>query len=230
MSGFVYVKDFDKGLIETLGGELVTVRLEGREHQRYAIDIPGAVGPPEYGEKIPVFLVVGLSAFTPQFYPSLVLRRTSGTHDFSLGGAWYPVESIRPAPNTTMVDVVGPTGIVRTGPRYVEVQQRATPQRLEYTGVIESRGDRAQHDAHVMYQFLGEKILPPGGPLFLTDSLGDRRSYECLVEHSNDLSALDLLTRGAIYTFNYTVYAEIDFQRAVVMPTVTGTHADVTGK
>jgi hypothetical protein len=222
---FVYIEHFDRGLITTLGGEIIDVLLNGQTHQRYAVAVPGVAGPKEYGGKIPVFFIAGQSALTPQFYPSLLIRRNSQTADFSMGGAYYPIESIKPAPGATMVTVDVPGGGTRTGPRYVEIKQRATPERIEYTAVIESRGDHAQTDAAKMFRFFGGKILPPGGPLWLVDSDGDDRSYECIVEHSNELSVLDINTRSSIFTFSYTVQGELDFQGTSVVPTVLSTLA-----
>jgi hypothetical protein len=206
----VTISDFDRGMITTLGGELVDVSEDGGTRKHYAIGFAGVSGPDRFGGKVPVFFVVGNAAYTPKFYPCVVIRRQDLAPAFENGGAFWHVEYRKRAKNAREVTVQLPSGPVTGYTRY-ETKARAIPYNIGYEVTAHAKGDRAMSDSAKMQFRLSTICVPPGFGMKLLDSEGEERGYDVIVENvSGNLSALDLTDRDAGWTWTLVVHGELD--------------------
>ena len=76
--GTVSLKDYDLGLIKTLGASLIDVQIDGVSKKAYAKKINGVSPNVEgYGDSIPVFFQMSEDVFNPYRIPSISIKRTS---------------------------------------------------------------------------------------------------------------------------------------------------------
>lgn len=207
----VTISDFDRGMITSLGGELVDVAEDGGNRKHYAIDFAGVIGPDRFAGKVPVFFVVGSAPYTPKFYPCVVVRRQDLTPAFENGGAFWHIEYRKRAKNAQEVTVqLTPTKSVTGYTRY-ETKARAIPYNIGYEVAAHAKGDRAMSDAAKMQFQLSTICVPPGFGMTLLDSDGEERGYDVIVESvSTNLSALDLTDRDSGWTWSLVVHGELD--------------------
>ncbi len=231
MSGSVYLEHFDKGIQTTLGWDLfkeVQVKVDGGTRTEYAIDCAkfGLTGPKEFGGAVPIFFVVGNSAYTSKFFPCVIVRRVSLKPAFENGGAYYHVDYRKPGKGAEPISVTLNAGTdaerVVTGYRRYEMKERATPYNIEYEVMLRTRGDRAMSDAAKLHRAIMRVCLPPGFAMLLQDSLGDDRTYDVLVDDvSPNLDVLDLTERDTGWTISLTIHGELDHQEPYEVSAVT---------
>lgn len=242
MPGTVWIDDFDRGLVVTLGGQLIDVVAEesGDTRKQYAINFRDYIvrtdkngnhtrkdfkveGPPGFGGMVPVYFVVGHSAFTPKIFPCMVIRRISTDYAPENGGQAWGIEYGVPANGSTIVSVqVG--NEIRTGANFVEIKPPADPYNITYEISARARGDSAQGVANRMWQAFSRTADPKGFALKLLDSLLEERGYDAIVEGSvHNLEVLDLTGRGAGWSVTVIVHGELDHLEPYVEPTLVST-------
>lgn len=210
-TGIVFVEDFDVGVAVSIGGELINAAFSGGIKERYAIQIPGVVGPDEYGGMIPIIFDNPDDAYEKTFLPHVNLARTvapAGSRRQS-GGLAYRVA----APQAKMVK--GWTGEI--GPTIVEEKGEAEPYDLTYD--IHIRTKRVREYMRV-FRHIGGR-LPPFGVVFVVDSEGAERPYDAFQESVADLSdVVDTQDREVGVTVTVRVEGELDFYDPVLKKTV----------
>ena len=85
----VKLKDFDLGVIETIGAELIDITVDGGTRKAYAKTVPGVTtNVPGFGGKVPVFFGYPEDVYQPFKLPCYVVSRTGLEPNFSRA-PWY---------------------------------------------------------------------------------------------------------------------------------------------
>jgi len=211
--GEVTLRDFDQGLVETLGGRVI----DGQ----YYVTIDG-VEPPPGDPAIPVLFFFPEDMFSNYRFPAIVVTRD----DISLATSrLHPgMQQYRaPAKTGLPTKVQTPQGVVTYYTRTVQ-QAQATPYDITYTINLYSSlrgGFGGRKAANAMLDFVLRK-WPVYGQVFVTDSLGERRSYEAFNEGVAALDDVATISERTIqFAVTVRVEAEYDLSPEVVLPTVT---------
>lgn len=222
-SGQVFLEDFDVGLAETLGAELIDIELDCEIAKEYAIRIPGVTGPDQYNGMIPVVFSNPEDVYQENLLPGVYLNRTSITPDMQRwfgGGREYMVAAAvggtRPA---TL-----PDGSVVQAPKLVERKAWTYPYTINYDVHLRAR---LRRQADKMLQALG-RYLWAYGQVFLKDSLGEERGYYAFTESIDSLDEIsDIADRTMGHSFSVRVEGELDFFEPQLLPTQTNLQVNV---
>ncbi len=98
--------DFDRGVVESLGSELVDIKVDGDVRQAYVLPCPGLIEYPDSDNlpeelrpmptfptgTVPVFFVHPEEVFQPWIVPCIVVRRGDITPNFTRA-PWYGYQS-----------------------------------------------------------------------------------------------------------------------------------------
>lgn len=206
-NGDVWLSDFDRGVITTLGGVINTVG------DMYVImDVPGVSPPPPTGERefegVPVYFAFPDETIDPKILPSFVVRRDEITPAMSRlhpGNQQYRV----PAKNSAPVTVTNPrTGdVMAEGFDQYESKSQAVPFDLMYTIQLRARyRNNLKVEAMKMLHYTLKKY-PPYTTIYLKDSNDDLRSYTGFMESPSALDTKPDVT-GRETNFNVTLRVE----------------------
>lgn len=224
-TGQVWVTDYDRGVVETLGAE-VTSTIDpstGEEIAIYAIkNMPGVASPPDF-DGVPVYFSLPDEVIQSEILPSIVVRRddiVAAMSRWHLGGQAYYV----PAPGANELQLLHPiTGeVIKTGFDEYEYQDQAVPHDLIYTIQIRARyRNNLRVEAMKMLHYVMKKYQPYT-TLYLKDSLNELRSYDAFQEGQGVIDEKDNVT-GRFNGFNLTlrVEGELDLNDPVLTKTVT---------
>lgn len=233
----VWIDDFDKGLIKTLGSVIHMFDVDEGQRGHWAIDFSqfpvrtdangnvtykdfGVRGPAQFGEKVPVYFVVGQPAFTPKIFPAIVIRRVGMDPAPENGSQAYSMMAKRAA-GSAEVTVTLPDGTELTGYDAHEVKPAAFPYNITYEISIRARGDSAQQQGNLMWRALSRVVEPRGFAVKVEDSEGDERGYDGIVESvTPNIEVLDLTGRGAGWTLTVIVHGELDHIEPYGVPTL----------
>jgi len=209
--GTVFIGDFDLGVVLRVGGELVDYTVDGGTRQEYAINMTGVTGPSEYGGHVPIFFVAGRVPFSPRIFPCVVIRRQDPELAMQNGGQSWGVEDRIPSDGASEVTIEFPDGSEETGYDSYDSKQPAPPYNLRYEIILHARGGRAQQDSNLMLKHMMEIFTPPGGLIYVTDSIDDERSYDAFIESMNQTTeVLDLTARDVGWTLTLLIHGELD--------------------
>ena len=218
-TGTVFIKDFDRGVITTIGAQLIDVADPCRSgvfpnsSKRYALSVAGVCGPDEYGGMVPIIFNDPDDAYQKDLIPQIHIersallpapqRRQSPGYDYRI-----------PAPQAKMVK--GWTG--ETGPTMVEVKGIADPYDITYELHIRTR---LANEVSMILRVVAGAFPPMDGALYVMDTEGACRSYDVFQESINDLSSIvDVQDREAGWTVSIRVEGEIDLRDPVIRKTV----------
>lgn len=212
-NGTVTLRDFDQGIVETLGGRVV--------NSQYYITIDG-VTPPAGEPGIPVHFFFPEDQFANFRYPCFVVSRD----DISIASTrLHPfLQQYRaPAQTALPVQVSTPTGVKSYYDRTAQRDQ-ATPYDITYTVNMYNTlrgGSGGKRAANAMLDYV-LRVCPIYGQVFVRDSLGDIRSYELFNE---GIAALDdnagISERTIMFAVTLRVEAEYDLLPEIEKKTVT---------
>lgn len=210
-TGQVFIEDFDVGLAETFGSELVSVELDGEVAEVYALRVLGVTGPDEYHGLIPVYMGEPEDTYSESRLPQIVISRGSIQPAMARwfgGGHEYAV----PAHGSSEVTS---SGGVR-GPSRVEIKAWTRPFDLSYDVHIRARF-RAQADR--ILRHVGRHLWAYG-QVYVRDSEGDERGYYAFVDSYENLAEIsDIADRMHGHTVPVRVEGELDFEEPFVAPT-----------
>jgi len=197
--GIVTLRDFDQGIVESIGAKVTD--------SNYYVDIPG-VSPPSGMPGVPVVFSPPEDRFEQYKIPCIWLSRDdiSPTMErFQPGALPYR------APSRTALPVShnGRTGF----DRMVQAQQ-AIPVEISYTfNLIASlRGTPGATGnlANAMFAF-ALRVFTPVSAMYLTDSVGDVRSYTMFVDSYSMLDEVqDIANRMMGFMITARVEGELD--------------------
>ncbi len=222
MTGTVFLREFDEGVIRTFGGVLRNVTVDGGQRQEYVVAIAGIAGPPEYDGGLPVYFVVGKSVFRPKRLPAIIIRRSDFEVAFQNGGQSWGIETSVASPGAPVASVTLPNGRVISGPTRKTVKPPAAPYNLGYEVTVRCRGPSAMKDAVLALRHLLGVAEPPGCTIKVIDSAGEERGYDGITQSIADISEVaDALARDAGWTLAITVHGELDLIEPFEQRTVT---------
>lgn len=215
-NGRVYLRDFDQGIVETLGAFI--------EDQRYWLSIDG-VDPPPGKPGILITFSFPEAEFKSYVVPLILVRRDGLAPAME---RWHPkLETFRaPSPSASRV-VLPENGSVysgKVGYDKMTFGQQAVPYDITYTltilahyrGAPGQRGQVQKILQHVL------KTYPPYSSLTLIDSIGDPRAYHTFTESispQDDHPEVSERTIG--FGVTVRVEAELDFYDPQEARTVT---------
>lgn len=219
-NGEVSIRDFDLGMVRTLGGVIRKVGPD--EIPGYYADVSGV----EPAPGLPgVQIVFGNpdDAFVNYLLPLLVVTRDDITPAMS---RWHPgtIKYRVPRPGAQPIQVTGPGGVVRTGYRDMVQQQGEIPYDISYTLTVahERRGSKS----HELGLKLLKHVLKRCQPYFavmVVDSIGDQRLYFATAEAATTSDELvDVADRLISWTINVVVEAQLDLLDEESVTMVTG--------
>lgn len=209
-TGQIFLEDFDVGLAQTIGAELINIELDGEETQVFALQVDEVSGPDEYQGLVPVIMSDPDDSYGEQFLPQVVIQRGTITPAMS---RWFPGghEYLIPAANADTVEASDG----RSGPNRMERKPWSWPFDISYDLHIRARY-RVQADR--IFKRVG-RVIWAYGQIFLTDSEGEDRGYYAFVESNDALQELnDIADRMLGYTISMRVEGELDFVEPVVLP------------
>lgn len=210
-SGTVFLRDFDEGLVRTMGGELIEIELDGEMVQSYVIMIDGVTGPDMYGGAIPVIWQNPEDVYQPGMLPHVNVSRTALTPAMN---RWFPggYEYRTPAAGAKIVR----SGIGVEGPSMLEYKAWAYPYDISYEVHLRARL-RAQADK--MLRQIGKKFWAYG-QIYLVDSEGAQRGYYAYQESIDSLDEVaDIADRMLGWTISLRCEGELDFNDPYIAKT-----------
>lgn len=221
-TGEVWVTDFDRGVVTSLGAVINTVG------DMYVLTIDGVSPPPPSGdivfEGIPVYFAFPDETIDPKVIPSIIVRRDSMAPAMSrwhLGATQYNV----PASSASPVTVVNPrTGdVMASGFDAYEIRAQAIPFDLLYTIQIRAKyRNSLRVESMKMLRFV-MKRFPPYSTIYLRDSQDDLRSYTAFMESPDGMDTKpDVAGREANFNVSIRVEAELDLNDPLVRRAMTG--------
>ena len=212
-TGTVSLRSFDQGIVETLGATVIG--------NRYYVQIAG-VEPPPGDPGIAVHFMFPEDLYANFRYPAFVVTRDDISISF---GRLHPgLQQFRaPAPDALPVKVQTPSGERSYFDRTIQRAQ-ARPYDITYTVNMYSSlrggagGKKAANEMldHVL------RIFPDYSQVFVTDSLGDTRTYEAFNEGITSLDDVAGVSERIIqYAVTIRVEAEYDLSPDETARTVT---------
>lgn len=215
-TGDVWVTDFDRGVITTLGGVVNTIG------DMYVVTVPGVSPPPPTGEVefegIPVYFAFPDETIDPKILPSFVVRRDEISPAMS---RWHPgnQQYYVPSVNSNAVTVTNPrTGdVMAEGFDAYEDKSQAVPFDILYTIQIRARyRNNLKVEAMKMLLFT-LKRYQPYTTVYVKDSNDELRSYTAFMESPSALDTKpDVAGRENNFNVSLRVEAELDLNDPIV--------------
>jgi hypothetical protein len=211
-NGEVFVRNFDQGMVETMGG---TLRYQDKVGVSYFMDIEGVAPPPDM-PGIPI-------SFTQ---PEDVHQRTKmpwvsvARDDISTAiQRWHPgMDKYRtPARGALPAYLEGNLGFDA-----YETQLQSEPVDISYTVTVSAtrRSGYASNALEKMWNYM-RKVWKPYGLVIVKDSIGDLRTYNAFRESEYDATeVLGVSDRVASMGFSIRVEGELDIEDPVVSKAV----------
>lgn len=222
-TGLVFLREFDEGIVRTMGAELIDIEKDGETVQDYAIRVDGVNGPDEYGGYLPVIWQTPEDVYQDHLLPHVVVARTSITpamNRWQPGGREYMV----PASMAKMLRVRA-TGEEMEIPSHVEIKRWAYPFDIAYEVHLRAK---LRWQADKMLRHVGRKFWAYG-QVYLIDSEGDERGYYAFQESINSLDEIaDIADRLIGWTISLRCEGELDFNDPYIAPTTPNVVVDVS--
>ncbi len=236
--GTLGFKDFDRGVVITLGSELVDLEIDGDIRQAYAIDCPGLLEYPD-GDNlpeelrplpafpdgmVPVFFVFPEEVFQPYILPCIVVRRGDMTPNFDRA-PWFGYQN-KPAADA-VTKAVKINGAWVTGPSKTVTREHAVPFDIGYE--VQSYA-RLQNDEVRLLTCILKKMRPPWFSVVVFDSEDCRGVFDAGPVAVSDVSELaEVADRTIGHSVSFDVRADIHLDDPVVNDGQDGRPAVITG-
>lgn len=223
-TGDVFIDDFDRGVIYTLGAELST------DQTMVVIkDLDGVEPAPDY-EGVPVFFAFPDETVHNKILPSIVVRRDSimpAMSRWHLGALAYNI----PAPGARGVTITHPiTGdVIAQGFDTYERKDQAVPYDILYTIEIRARfRNNLKVESMKMLKYV-MKRYQTYTQVGVRDSLGDVRYYDAFNENPTGVDIMpDIAGKEANFNVTLRVEAELDLNDPYRVRVVTGLPGIIT--
>ena len=211
-TGAVTLRDFDQGVVETLGAKVI--------EDRYIITgVPNVDAPPGLAG-VPVVFAHPEEVFQTHKIPVIEVRRDDVSPAMN---RWHPgtIHYRVPAQGAQKVAAAIPgTGMV-TGYDSYEEQQQACPFDLLYSINIIAKNRQYMASAQQLLAYV-LKIYQPYCGVWVKDSVGDWRSYEAFLESVAPMDeAADVAERVIGFALSLRVEAELDLNEPFKSKAIT---------
>jgi len=217
-TGFVWIRDFDVGMLTSLGGVRPS---DPRAGDHYRVSLPKL---PLEERDVPIYLVNPEQTLVDYVLPRFVIRRSSWEPALE---RWHPItEEYRiPGPTSTPITIQNPAGPTSIGPSQgtidghtkYEGKVQAWPYDITYEIEVWAR---AENFAQVMLFHVLRRFQPLGSFMSLVDSLGDTRTYDAFAEGGPVKidEIVGMTDRTIAYNYTVRVTGEIDLVDEVEAP------------
>lgn len=210
-TGIVTLRDFDRGVVETLRAEVIK--------DNYWVRLPG-VEPAPGQPGIPVTFAFPEDIYENFRLPCFVVSRDDMAPAMN---RWHPglYQYVAPAEGSSPLPPAIPGGVTVFSKS--EMAPQALPFDLQYTITVMttgrgSPGARAQAETMLFHVL---KIYPPYGAVYVKDSLGDQRTYSCFTDAVSMMDDVaDVSDRTIGFAVTLRVEAECDFADPEIRPVV----------
>lgn len=216
----VGLTDFDRGVVTSLGSELVDIEVDGETRKHYAVKCPGLNEYPDISnmpqelrpiphfpdEYVPVFFMHPSDAFSPYILPCITVRRGDLTPAFDRAPWWG--NQRKPASDAKKIKVkVGHEKFLEGYDKYVE-KWNPLPWDIGYEVQVLAR---LQNDAVPLLQCLLKIVRPPWFSIAVLDDHDCRRLYDAGDVSISDVSELaDIADRTIGWNISFTLRGELD--------------------
>jgi len=202
----VGLKDFDRGMILSLGSQLIDLQIDGDTRQAYVLKVNGLETNLEfYAPYVPVFFTTPEDVFQPYRLPCVVIRRNDLTPAFDRS-PYYGYQRTS-APTAQKVMIPTNSGMLTGYNKYVRAEL-PTPFDIAYDIQMYAR---TQNTAIPLLMKLLQVCRPPFFSVAVFDSVGDKRQYDAgEVSVSNGSELSDIADRTISYTISFSIRGELD--------------------
>lgn len=231
-TGTVFLRNFDLGVVETLGGYLTDITqlplstsngttIDGSQlvssqicaRKNYVIDIPLA-----NPTQVPVIFNRPLPLYSDRFYPSFVILRGDASPDLA---RWHSVGAMQyrvPSDDATFQAVILANGDVVSGYDKYEELPQAWPFNIPYTINMYAR---YEYEAIAMLKKV-LSVFKPYSKVDIKDSFCTDRSYTVFNENGfSDISEVaDIVDRVKAYSVEIRIEGELDLSEPEINDTV----------
>ena len=225
--GSVWVTDFDRGVVTSIGSVLADIEVDSDVRQHYVLPCPGLAEYPDTDNlpeelrpvptfptgTVPVFFVHPEEVFQPWVVPCVVIRRSDLTPNFDRA-PWYGYQD-QPAMGapTTAVKINGEWVV---GPTKRVLKQNPSPFDIGYEVQTYAR---LQFDELKLLRCVMKTMRPPWFSVYVTDTVGCVRAYDAGPMNISDLSELaDVADRTLAHSISFDVRAELDLSDEFCVP------------
>lgn len=222
-TGTVDLRSFDQGVVTTLGATLETVTFpNGQQASNYFLNIPlvrGRVGRPGL-PGVPIIFAFPEDVLEKFDYPLISIRRDDIAPTMN---RWHPGTLQYRAPAVTAQETTvdsnpgNPDAPALVNWDKVEQLQQAAPYDITYTISIlaRNRGGMGQtNQANAILKAV-LRVFQPYSYLYLNDSIGDGRTYDCFQE---SISHLDEVPEVADRVIGFAVTIRIEGELDLLDP------------
>lgn len=216
-TGEVFLRNFDQGVIETLGGYIevptdpVMIKMIGGQKRNYFIDIP-AIASGEQTAKVPVIFNNAEGVRSRKVYPSFLIIREDPIPALN---RWHSVGQAEYRVGAQDATIEWSRGV--SGYSQYEQKQQDPPFDLMYNIMVQ-----AHLEAHAVPMLKHVmRIYQPYCKVYLKDSLGEQRSYTAYNESVADIGELiDVADRMKGYSISLRIEAELTLSDPFVKDTM----------
>ena len=211
--GVVSLRDFDQGVVETLGATII--------HDNYWLQVEG-IDPPPGSPGVPVTFSYPEDVYEKYKLPVLMVRRddiSPAMQRWHPGTLQYRAPAVEGLPAATQLH-----GVTVTGSDRYEEQQQAVPFDLMYSLQISARYRGALRSRNHLNRLLDFvlRVYPPYCLVVVKDSIQSIRTYEAFMEGISPMDDVaDVADRTLGFTITLRVEGELDLHDPVVYRAVT---------
>lgn len=223
LTGQVFIRNFDAGVMATLGAEADPNATEVIGTGALAQTVPSPCYKLDVnGKLVNVYFSQPEPIFKKKIFPFITINRDDMTPNLA---RWMSVGQLEHRV-TNGVQVVLPNGV--TGYSEYSYKPQAYPYDIVYTISV---WDRYEAPVQEMLRTV-LKAIPPVGRFIVYDSLNLERSYEYYTEGGivNLQEVVDPATRARGYAFTIRVEGELDLVDPTVSSAVTGVDVNIFRK
>ena len=217
--GTVNLRDWDEGVMKTLGAEIANYDVDGETRAIYACDVPYLEsGFSDIDDKVPCQFQDPEDVYQPFHLPCFQFRENDMTPAFDRQ-PWYTW--VARGPSKDAIKITLDDGTV--GYSKYDNQWRATPFDITYECLVLAR---RRQEALLMLHYALRHFIPPWFIFKVVDSMGDVREYdagELTISNTSELA--DIAERTVSYSISFTVRAEVDIHDDRVYPAVVAVNA-----
>lgn len=210
-TGYVTVRDFDQGVVETLGAVVV--------NGAYFILGLSDQDPPPGMPGVPVVFSHPEEVLQTHRVPVIEVRRDDinpAMQRWHPGMGTYRTPQFGTLPAASFIPGEAAFGFTR-----YEVAQQTTPFDILYTINIQARQRQFMAAANKILHYV-LRIYQPYSAVYIKDSVGDRRSYEAFLEAVAPLDNVPEVGERMIgFALSLRVEAELDINEPTTHPAVT---------
>jgi len=206
--GTVGLKDFDRGMILTLGSQLIDIQIDSDTRKAYALSVPSlTTDVPYYAPYVPVFFTIPEDVFQQFRLPCVVVRRNDLTPAFERSPYYGYQRTVAPDAKKVMIQSGGK---VLTGYNKYVSAPLPTPFDISYDIQVYAR---TQNTGIPLLMSVLKVCRPPFFSVAVFDSLGDKRLYDAGEVSVSDGSELaDIADRTISWTISFSIRGELDLE------------------